>query len=59
MDWNPGWFISNLLIERVVINWSFTHSIKSGNDDDNNNNDNSGSSERVSGAKESDYGEEK
>lgn len=59
VDLNHGWFIPNLLFERVVIDWSVADGIGSGNDDNNNDNDSSESSEEVFGAEELEYGEEK
>lgn len=58
VDSNRGWFIPNLLFERVVIDRSFADGFGSGNDDDDNDDDGSESSERVSRAEESEYGEE-
>ncbi len=58
VDSNCGWFIPNLLFERVVINRSVADSTGSGHDDDNNDDDGSESSEGVSEAEESEYEEE-
>ncbi len=55
---NHGWFIPNLLFERVVIDWSVADGTGSGHDDDDDNDNGSESSEGVSEAKESEYEEE-
>ncbi len=59
VDSNRGWFILNLLFERVVIDRSVADGTGSGHDDDDNDDDSSESSEGVSEAEESEYEEEK
>lgn len=55
---NCDWFISNLLFERVAINWLVIYSMGTGNDDNNNDDKSNKSSERVFRAKKSEYKEE-
>lgn len=59
MNLNYDWFILKLLFERVAIDWSVVYGTVSGNDDDDDDDNVGESSEKVSGAEESEYGEEK
>lgn len=58
IDLNCGWFILNLLFERVVIDRSVVNGTGSGNEDNNNDDDGSESSERMSRAEKVEYREE-
>lgn len=59
VDSNHGWFILNLLFEKVVIDWLVVNGTRSGNDDDNNDDDNDKSIERVFEVEKLEYGKEK